>query len=522
MKRLFYVVTACAALSLAACGKEDAPSAPSAPIIEMEGLNIEEVHEITDRPMRVKVGVKAEGGIETFSVKIESPLLTDELLREIDLAAEMELTAPASDEMAAALKNLGFPVGGNVKGSTDQSFDISQFMPLIKQLYGGHEKDSRHDFVLTVKDAHGQSVTKSLKFHISAAPASISYNGDADLWLNTASFSVENQGGGEVAVEYRRAETTEWQKAEVTDEGDGIYKAIAAPAWVKGDAEGLFTLDARCGVFAGAKYEYRLLVDGEEVATAWFETSAGDAIPNGDMSVWSRYAGYSPDLSGSEADYPNASADDAFWSNGNNSMTKTLCMPFALSEDNKCALLKGANPFGLGIYAAGNLFAGVFEMSGFAGYARFGRKYEYTARPSAVKLRYKANVGKISLLGLKDGVLTTDDIDPATVFVCITDWTDRHSVHSGLGVNEDEINAFDPVAHASTAEGAVIAYGSVTVTESTDWVEVVIPLVYRDKESRPAAENYSLVISCASSKYGDYLCGNPDNELYVDDFEWVY
>ena len=351
MKRLFYVVTAFAALSLAACGKEDTPSAPSAPIIEMEGLNIEEVHEITDGPMRVKVGVRAEGGIETFSVKIESPLLTDELLREIDLAAEMELTAPASDEMAAALKNLGFPVGGNVKGSTDQSFDISQFMPLIKQLYGGHEKDSRHDFVLTVKDAHGQSVTKSLKFHISAAPASISYNGDADLWLNTASFSVENQGGGEVAVEYRRAETTEWQKAEVTDEGDGLYKAIAAPAWVKGDAEGLFTLDARCGVFAGAKYEYRLLVDGEEAATAWFETSAGDAIPNGDMSVWSRYAGYSADLSGSEADYPNASADDAFWSNGNNSMTKTLCTPFELSEDNKCALLKGANPFGLGIYA---------------------------------------------------------------------------------------------------------------------------------------------------------------------------
>ena len=78
------------------------------------------------------------------------------------------------------------------------------------------------------------------------------------------------------------------------------------------------------------------------------------------------------------------------------------------------------------------------------------------------------------------------------------------------------------MAHASTAEGAVIAYGSVTVTESTDWVEVVIPLVYRDKESCPAAENYSLVISCASSKYGDYLCGNPDNELYVDDFEWVY
>jgi len=522
MKRLFYAVTAFAALSLAACGKEDNPSLPSAPAIEMEGLNIEDVHEITDRPMKVKVDVTAEGGIEKFSVKIESPLLTDELLSDIGLAAEMELTAPANDGMAAALKNLGFPVGDNVKGSTRQSFDISQFIPLIKQLYGGHEKDSRHDFVLTVKDAHGQSVTKSLKFHISAAPASISYNGDADLWFNTASFSVENQGGGEVAVEYKRAAATEWSKAEVTDEGDGIYKAVAAPVWVDGGKEGLFTLDAGCGIFAGEKYDYRLLVDGVEVATSSFDTAAGDVIPNGDMSAWSRYAGYSPALKGSEADYPNTSSDDAFWSNGNNSMTKTLCTPFALSEDNKCAMLKGQNPFGLGIYAAGNLFAGVFEMSGLAGYARFGQKYEYTARPSALKLRYKANVGNLELLGLKKDVFTTDDIDPVIMFVCITDWTDRHSVYSGLGVKVEDINAFDPEVHASTAEGAVIAYGSVTVTESTDWVEVTVPLIYRDKESRPAADNYSLVISCASSKYGDYLCGNPDNELYVDDFEWVY
>lgn len=522
MKRLFYAVAAFAVLSLASCGKEDDPKTPSAPTIVMEGLNIDEVHEITGADMKVKVDVTAEGGIDKFAVKIESPLLTDDLLAEIGLAAEMELTAPAGIAMSEALKSLGFPAGADVKGSTKQSFDISEFIPLIKALYGGHEKDSNHNFVLTVKDAYGQTTTKSLMFHISAAPASITYNGDADLWLNTASFSVENQGGGEIAVEYKRASQSDWQTAAVTDEGDGFYKAAIAPVWVEGSKEGLATLDSRCGVFAGEKYDYRLLVGGEEVAASSFETAAGDAIPNGDMSAWSRYAGYSPELKGSEADYPNASVDDAFWSNGNNSMTKTLCTPFELTENNKCALLKGVNPFGLGIYAAGNLFAGVFEMSGFAGYARFGQKYAYTARPSALKLRYKADVNKIALLGLKKEVLTTEDTDPATMFVCITDWTDRHSVYSGLGVKEEAINAFDPEVHASTDEGAVIAYGMVTVTESTDWVEVTIPLVYRDKAGRPAADNYSLVISCASSKYGDYLCGNPDNALYVDDFEWVY
>ncbi len=522
MKRLFYAVTVFAALSMAACGKEDNPSTPSAPTIAMDGANIDEVHEITGAPMKVKVDVTAEGGIDKFSVKIESPILTDELLAEMGLAAQMELTAPADIAMSEALTKLGFPVGADVKGSVKQSFDISEFVPLIKALYGGHEKDSNHNFVLTVTDLHGRSVTKSLMFRISAAEATIVFNDDADLWLNTASFSVENQGGGEVAVEYKRASATEWQAAEITDKGDGFYEARIVPAWVAGDKEGLASLDARCGVFAGEKYDCRLLVDGNEVAASSFETAAGDAIPNGDMSAWSRYAGYSPELKGSEADYPNASADDAFWSNGNNSMTKTLCTPFELSDDNRCALLKGQNPFGLGIYAAGNLFSGVFEMSGFAGYARFGRKYVFSARPSALKLRYKANVGKISLLGLKKDVLTVDDTDPATVFVCVTDWTDRHSVYSGLGVAEDKINAFDPEVQGSTDEGAVIAYGSVTVTESTDWVEIVIPLVYRDKVSRPARDNYSLVISCASSKYGDYLCGNPDNELYVDDFEWVY
>lgn len=46
--------------------------------------------------------------------------------------------------------------------------------------------------------------------------------------------------------------------------------------------------------------------------------------------------------------------------------------------------------------------------------------------------------------------------------------------------------------------------------------------MYKDTEARPADGRYSLVISCASSAFGDYLCGNMGNELYVDDFQWVY
>lgn len=469
--------------------------------------------------MTVKVNVKAEAGIKTFAIKITSPLLTEELLSAIGLSTQMELTAPASEDMAAALSDLGFPVGSEVTGATELSFDISAFIPLIKELYGGHERDSNHDFELTVTDAAGQVTRGTLKFHISGADPTVTYNNDFDAWLNTATLTAEVPDGGNVAIEYRREGADAWFSAEVTDEGNGLYKGVIAPEWVAGDAEGLWQMDGTSGLFAGQKYECRVTVDGEQVAESAFETIPGDVITNGDMQVWSKYTGYA--ASGAAVDYPNVSADEAFWSNGNNAFTQTLCTPFSEEgSDNVAALLKGTV---FGIYAAGNLFTGQFRMEGIAGFADFGQQYTYTARPRAMKLRYKATVGNIVSLGLKEGELTTNDIDPVSMFVCITDWNARHSVHSGLGVTVDQINAFDPVTDASTDEGAVIAYGAMTLTESTDgWVEAIIPLNFRDKEARPADGNYSLVVSFASSKYGDYLCGNPDNELYVDDIEWVY
>lgn len=65
MKRLLTImVTALAAVSLASCGKKDAPT-PAGPTIALEGLDITQVHEITGEPMTVKVNVKADAGIKT-------------------------------------------------------------------------------------------------------------------------------------------------------------------------------------------------------------------------------------------------------------------------------------------------------------------------------------------------------------------------------------------------------------------------------------------------------------------------
>ena len=48
-----------------------------------------------------------------------------------------------------------------------------------------------------------------------------------------------------------------------------------------------------------------------------------------------------------------------------------------------------------------------------------------------------------------------------------------------------------------------------------------IPIEYYDRTTKPTGA-YTLVISCTTSAYGDFMNGCSSNELYVDDFEWVY
>ena len=50
------------------------------------------------------------------------------------------------------------------------------------------------------------------------------------------------------------------------------------------------------------------------------------------------------------------------------------------------------------VLAAGNLFTGSFNYASFTGTVDFGRKYAWTARPSALKLKYTATVGAIDMV----------------------------------------------------------------------------------------------------------------------------
>ena len=82
---------------------------------------------------------------------------------------------------------------------------------------------------------------------------------------------------------------------------------------------------------------------------------------------------------------------------------------------------------------------------------------------------------------------------------------------------------WDPSTAASLEEGAILGYAILDITaDQESFTDAEIPFVWYDTVTKPAEGNYSIVISCATSKRGDYLTGCSTNKLWVDNFEFVY
>ena len=184
----------------------------------------------------------------------------------------------------------------------------------------------------------------------------------------------------------------------------------------------------------------------------------------------------------------------------------------------------------IGILAPGNLFTGTFkfELLKQTGTVGFGQKYTYSARPTALTLTYKAAfdvTGKGFYKKWEDSYHTsiTSGQDQASVVVCIIDWEARHEVASGnkaapTGVwNPESLYGLN-----ETERAGLIAYGVAYPDADADAdTPLTIPLRYYDKDAAAPNGNYTIIISCATSRYGDYLNGT-ENDFYVRNFAWVY
>ena len=308
------------------------------------------------------------------------------------------------------------------------------------------------------------------------------------------------------------------------------------------DSEGTWKAELT-GLVPSTQYSYRLLIDGTQVGDELtFTTEAAPAIPNGSFEYTSKVTGqsfdkfYDPSCGVEEGMYK-------FWASGNGDeqMDGSASMSTVITvvdtnekyDGKQSVCAQSQNAAGIGMLAAGNLFTGQFAglVGTEGGKVNFGRPW--TSRPAAMTLYCKYTTDKMNLIkNHPDGMtLTSDMYDRAQIKVAIGTWnykTYKGDPDSPVQVNTTDKSTFvDFYTDGSTiANGDLVIYndgysvnnGSKVNATTSGWIKYTIPLDYRNLNAYPT----HIIVSCASSQFGDYFSGCSSSKLWIDKVELVY
>lgn len=332
------------------------------------------------------------------------------------------------------------------------------------------------------------------------------------------------------------AETAEGATINFAYGYDDTWNTVAAAA----NGEGSYKADLT-GLTPGKTYSYKLMINDEQVGDALtFTTEAAPNLPNASFEYASLVAGSS---------YykfydPNCGVDEGktmFWGSGNGegsegtngSASMNIVITYIDTNDkvdgNQSVLAQTGEM--AGFLAAGNLFTGQFNglVGTEGGKVNFGRPWK--SRPTALKIWCKYKTGLINILNNQNLGVSKSDYDRAQIKIAIGTWDYKKyggTKDSPVHINTtDESTFVDFYNDASTiANGDIIIYNDgysvnkgAKVTAATDgWVEYTIPLEYHTTTAYPT----HIIVSCASSMFGDYFTGYAGAQLWLDKFELVY
>ena len=308
------------------------------------------------------------------------------------------------------------------------------------------------------------------------------------------------------------------------------------------DSEGTWKAELT-GLVPSTQYSYRLLIDGTQVGDELtFTTEAAPAIPNGSFEYTSKVTGqsfdkfYDPSCGVEEGMYKfwaSGNGDEQMDGSANMSTVITVVDTNEKYDGKQSVCAQSQNAAGIGMLAAGNLFTGQFAglVGTEGGKVNFGRPW--TSRPAAMTLYCKYTTDKMNLIkNHPDGMtLTSDMYDRAQIKVAIGTWnykTYKGDPDSPVQVNTTDKSTFvDFYTDGSTiANGDLIIYndgysvnnGSKVNATTSGWIKYTIPLDYRNLNAYPT----HIIVSCASSQFGDYFSGCSSSKLWIDKVELVY
>ena len=136
----------------------------------------------------------------------------------------------------------------------------------------------------------------------------------------------------------------------------------------------------------------------------------------------------------------------------------------------------------------------------------FGRPW--TLRPTKLRGYYQYTSGEINYSSKEMDYLKGRP-DTCSIYIAMTDWTAPYEIRT----NPNNRQLFDKNA------SYVIGYGQLERGTSMDaYEQFEIELEYRSTSIAPTY----IMITCASSKYGDYFTGSSSSVLYVDQLSLDY
>ncbi|MGN0191466.1 MAG: PCMD domain-containing protein [Candidatus Cryptobacteroides sp.] len=384
-------------------------------------------------------------------------------------------------------------------------------------------------------DENGDAVPRELE---------VSYFGETEIWRLFVSKSDKSLSLNNVNVWTREAYLTA-VGIEGEENGFKFRQKDAGEDWTLVDPSSISTNGGEftahlTDLAPDTTYEFFAYSGDEMLDVAEFTTNPESQLPNASFEVISPVSGsnyykwYDPASS-----IPDCRTE--FWGsgNGNETIGGSGGMGFVITapddddkkDGDRSVVCKSVNA--VVKFAAGNIFAGSWNgMVGTkGGKVLFGRPW--TTRPKALRIWAKYSSGTITHIdGVPDGVtVTTSDYDMGMVKVALGCWDYRK--YGGTKESPILWNTTDKSTFVDfTTDSSTIAYGEVyfhgngyqtlngvrTSENVGEWRQITIPLDYRDLATEPT----HIVVSCASSAYGDYFTGCETARLWLDAFELIY
>lgn len=348
-----------------------------------------------------------------------------------------------------------------------------------------------------------------------------------ELWAAHATVYADvdpnENAGATVQFAYSTDGGSTWEYADGVNYDEGVWKADLT------------------GLTPATEYTYALVINGEHIGnTLTFTTEAAPALPNSSFEYVSKVSGkdyykfYDPNCGVADGSY-------MFWGSGNGEGSEgvngSAGMGIVITTidtgdkiDGNQSVLCQNNSI-VGMLTAGNLFTGQFAglVGTSGGKVNFGRPW--TSRPTALKIWAKYTTGQINILKNENLGVSKSDYDRAQIKFAIGTWDYKKyggTKDSPVHVNTTDASTFvDFYTDESTiANGDLIIYndgyminnGEKVTATTSEWIEYIIPLDYRQLSTYPT----HIVISCATSQFGDYFTGYDGGKLWIDAAELIY